>query len=253
MPDSLVSCVCVTYGRPILLGEAVKCFLDQSYPNKELIIVNDQEGVTLKLDEDRDNVRIENIPERFGSLGEKRNYAMSLAQGDYICIWDDDDLYTPWRIEDSVLAMQTHKHCDIAKGQIALMSTNDANYMVVSNLFHSQGIISKQYAEEHSYANLSVGEDSDYERKARVTSLPVAPFYWYVYRWGHNIHHLSGISDEKKSWERSLNFDTYNELNGEIIIKPEFQKDHWQSIINFFSSKQPSYALEWEKRLSKKS
>ena len=37
-----VSCLCCTYGRPILLGEAVKCFLDQDYPNKELIIINDQ-------------------------------------------------------------------------------------------------------------------------------------------------------------------------------------------------------------------
>ena len=86
--EPLVSCVCVTYGRPILLGEAVKCFIDQTYPNKELIIVNDQEGVTLRFSEDRDNIRVENVPTRFGSLGEKRNYGMSLANGDYICIWD---------------------------------------------------------------------------------------------------------------------------------------------------------------------
>ena len=31
MSNPLVSCLCCTYGRPTLLGEAVKCFLDQDY------------------------------------------------------------------------------------------------------------------------------------------------------------------------------------------------------------------------------
>ena len=35
MPKPLASCLCCTYGRPILLGEAVKCFLDQDYENIE--------------------------------------------------------------------------------------------------------------------------------------------------------------------------------------------------------------------------
>ncbi len=252
MSDSLVSCITVTYGRPILLGEAVKCFIDQTYPNKELIIVNDQEGVTLKMDSERDDIQIHNIPERFNSLGEKRNYAMSLAKGEYICVWDDDDLYPFWRIQDSIKIMNTQRGYDIVKGQMALMSTNDTNYMVVNNLFHSQAMITKKYVKSHLYPNKSVGEDGDYEREARVSSYPVDPFYLYVYRWGLGIHHLSGILDEKKSWRRSLEFEPYLQLKGEIEIKPEFQKDHWNNVIEFFRIKKPEYAEQWVKRFSEK-
>jgi len=233
------------------LGEAVKCFIDQNYSNKELIIVNDQEGVTLKLDSERDNIRIENVSERFGSLGEKRNYAMSLAQGDYVCVWDDDDLYTPWRIEDSVFKIETNAQYDIVKARMAFMSIHNSDYKIVSNLFHSQAIISRKYIDSNSYAKKSVGEDVDYERNARVGSFPVDPFYWYVYRWGLNIHHLSGIADEKKSWEKSLEFEPYTQLNGEIEIKPEFLEDHWGNVISLFEEKKPEYALAWEKKLSR--
>ena len=34
--------VCVTYGRPHLVRESVQCFLNQSYLNKQLIILSDQ-------------------------------------------------------------------------------------------------------------------------------------------------------------------------------------------------------------------
>jgi len=194
---------------------------------------------------------MENVPERFGSLGEKRNYAMSLAKGDYVCVWDDDDLFTPWRIEESVQVMQLKSHTEIAKAQMALMSVNDSKYMVVNNLFHSQAIISRKYVDNHSYPEKSVGEDMDYERNSIMTSISVAPFYWYVYRWGHNIHHLSGIVDEKASWERSLSFEAYQGMQGEIEIKPEFTKDHWGEVISMFQTKMPEYAEQWRKRMSK--
>ena len=252
MTEPLVSCVCVTYGRPTLLGEAVKCFIDQDYPNKEMIIVNDQEGVTLKLDKPQENIIIHNCSKRFKSLGEKRNHAMSLAMGDYICIWDDDDLYTPWRITDSVEYMKSNKSLDIIKGQMALMSVHDTNYKIVNNLFHSQAIITKEYVNKTTYLDISVGEDAAYERNARIGSFPIDPLYWYVYRWGLNIHHLSGITDDKRSWARSLEFEPYTKLNGEIEIKPEFQQDHWENIIKCFEAKRPNYASEWENKLSEK-
>jgi glycosyltransferase involved in cell wall biosynthesis len=36
-----VSCLCPTFGRSAVLGEAIDCFLRQDYPNKELLICND--------------------------------------------------------------------------------------------------------------------------------------------------------------------------------------------------------------------
>ena len=247
MSEPLVSCVCCTYARPVLLGEAVKCFIDQTYSNKELIIVNDQEGVILKLAEKRDDIRIKNIPLRFNSLGGKRNYAMSLTKGDYVCIWDDDDLYPPWRIKDSVDIMENNNY-DIVKGKTALTSTHNKNYKLVSNLFHSQSIITREYVDSHSYLNKSVGEDVDYEMSAKIGSIIVDPFYFLVYRWGLGIHHLSGISNDKLSWEKSLSFEPYTQLKGEIVVKPEFTRNHWADIIDMFSLNKPEYADQWKQR-----
>lgn len=248
MTEPLVSCLCATYGRPVLLGEAVKCFIDQDYPNKELIIVNDQEGVDLRLSgEFRDNIKIYTHPNRFPNLGKKRNYGFDLTHGEYICIWDDDDLYAPHRISESVRLMKSRDNYDIIKTRSAFMSIHNKDYKIVSNLFHSQSIITREYFEKNRYPDKSVGEDIDFESKARVGSIDVIP--WYVYRWGLNIHHLSGISDEKQSWEKSLKFEPYKKLIGMITVNPEFQNDYWQDISIFLRKNNVGWGKQWDKLL----
>lgn len=228
MSEPLVSCLTCTYGRPILLGECIKCFLDQNYRNKELIIVNDQEGVNLRLHPSlTNNIKIYNHPQRFKSLGQKRNYLKSLGHGDYYFIWDDDDLFMPYRISESIRLMQETKF-DIIKPQYALMSTNNKDYKLVQNLFHSHGCITREYMQKTSYPDKSVGEDVDFESKAKVGSFDVRP--WYVYRWGQNIHHLSGIANNRDSWDRSLTFEPYTKIKGEVLVGAEFQKDYWKDI-----------------------
>lgn len=236
--NPLVSCLCATYARPQLLGEAIKCFIDQDYPNKEIIVLNDQEGVELYIDSCPDNIKIVNHPTRFNSLGEKRNYLKSLGNGDYFCIWDDDDLYLNHRISMSVrLMIENDGKYDIVKPKFAYMSTSNKDYQIVQNLFHSHSCITKDYMLKMDYPNISVGEDMAFESGARIGSFDVDPFY--IYRWGSpsgiNIHHLSGIADEKKSWERSLTY--YSNKNGRIVISPKYYCDYWSEISDFRSKK----------------
>jgi glycosyltransferase involved in cell wall biosynthesis len=219
------------------LGEAVKCFLDQDYSNKELIVLNDQEGVELFMENCPSNVKIINHPKRFNSLGEKRNYIKTLGNGDFFAIWDDDDLYRSWRISSSVKLIQENEgRYSIVKSKFAVMSVNNKDYKIVQNLFHSQACITRQYMLSHSYPNKSVGEDIGFESNARVGSFSVNP--WYLYRWGNcglssGIHHLSGISDGEKSWRKSLVFEAYVEINGKVEIKPLFKRDYWSEIDEF--------------------
>jgi len=99
----LVSCLCVTRNDIALLERAIRCYNEQSYNNKELII----------LCEDNNDYLAE-IQERYASekdivvvivpaspkitLGELRNRSILAASGKYICQWDDDDWYHPDRI-----------------------------------------------------------------------------------------------------------------------------------------------------------
>ncbi|MEZ4657920.1 MAG: glycosyltransferase family A protein [Caldilineaceae bacterium] len=49
--QSPVSCICLTYGRPAVLEEAIYSFLQQDYQGpKELIVLNDYVDQTLYFD-----------------------------------------------------------------------------------------------------------------------------------------------------------------------------------------------------------
>jgi glycosyltransferase involved in cell wall biosynthesis len=88
-----------TYGRPDYVDEAVAMFVQQDYPAKELVILNDCPGQVFH--SDRADVRVFNYNTRFPTLGEKRNVSIDLAEGELIAIWDDDDAYLPWRLSFS--------------------------------------------------------------------------------------------------------------------------------------------------------
>lgn len=100
----LVSCICPTFNRPPghqhLLEEAIESFLRQTYPNKELIVLNDCPEQELVCD--APGVRVINASERFATLGEKYNAAIRLARGEIIAPWEDDDISLPWRLALSV-------------------------------------------------------------------------------------------------------------------------------------------------------
>jgi glycosyltransferase involved in cell wall biosynthesis len=101
-----VSCICLTFGRPRFLEEAIGSFLRQEYSGEaELIVLNDFAAQELTFAGDS-RVKLINCQERFGSLGEKRNAAIESSTGDVILTWDDDDISLPDRIRQAVSAIQ---------------------------------------------------------------------------------------------------------------------------------------------------
>lgn len=105
----MVSAIMPTYGRPALVGESVAMFLKQDYEKKELIILNDCAGQHFHFDHPA--VKVINLPMRFPTLGQKRNACVEIARGEIIAVWDDDDVYLPWRLTHTVeqmLQRRTH-------------------------------------------------------------------------------------------------------------------------------------------------
>ena len=99
----LVSAIMPTYGRPELVNESVEMFLAQDYERKELIICNDCVGQQFEFDHPL--VTVINHSHRFSNLGQKRNHCIEQSKGEVIAIWDDDDIYLPWRLSVAVDAM----------------------------------------------------------------------------------------------------------------------------------------------------
>ena len=97
----LVSCIMPTYNRREYIPHAIRFFLKQDYPNKELVIVDDSDTSSEDIIPSNSNIRYL-FTDRNMSLGEKRNFCIRESRGDLIMHWDDDDWMAPNRISYQV-------------------------------------------------------------------------------------------------------------------------------------------------------
>ena len=100
----LVSCILPTADRAGFLAEAVRGFLAQDYPRRELVVVDDGDPPIAGLLPRDDRIRCLRLPER-RTVGEKRNLACLEARGEIIAHLDDDDWYPPDRLSRQVAAL----------------------------------------------------------------------------------------------------------------------------------------------------
>jgi glycosyltransferase involved in cell wall biosynthesis len=110
----MVSCVCITRKRVSHLKRVIEHFRNQTYPNKELLILfeNDDDMTRqFSYSISENNIRWEEVPVMPKlSLGGLRNLSFELALGEYVCQWDDDDWYHPERIEIQLdCLLKSHK------------------------------------------------------------------------------------------------------------------------------------------------
>ena len=93
MNKPLISCLCPTKNEPEMVKRAISCFNNQTYPNKELILVSDEKNPYLEILETfvSDNIKLFKAPHGSG-LGKLRNISLDNSNGEYIATWDDDDI-----------------------------------------------------------------------------------------------------------------------------------------------------------------
>ena len=105
-PLPLVTAIMPTRERPEFALQAVRYFLAQDYPNKELVILED--GTPALAGRLPDDPRIRYVASEAArrSIGAIRNEACRLARGDIVAHWDDDDWYGPERLTRQVAAIR---------------------------------------------------------------------------------------------------------------------------------------------------
>jgi glycosyltransferase involved in cell wall biosynthesis len=95
-----VSCVMPTRDRPEFAALAIRCFLRQDYPAKELIVLDDG-NVPLPVTWGKDApVRLLRVGRC--TIGEKRNLGCRESRGTIVMHWDDDDWYGAGRIRRQI-------------------------------------------------------------------------------------------------------------------------------------------------------
>src|SRR5882762_5687038 len=100
-----VSCIMPTYNRRAFVPHAIRYFLRQDYPLKELIIIDDGTDNIADLVPDDPSIRYFSLDHKI-TLGAKLNQACEYASGNVIVHWDDDDWYAPGRLTYQVHALE---------------------------------------------------------------------------------------------------------------------------------------------------
>lgn len=103
----LVSCIMPTLNRRRFVPQAVRYFLAQDYPRKELVVLDDGHESVSDLMPDDPAIRYFRLG-RVTVLGEKRNLACEEARGEIIAHWDDDDWMAPRRLSYQVKSLIEH-------------------------------------------------------------------------------------------------------------------------------------------------
>ena len=183
----LVSCLMVTRDRPQLAARAIECFLAQSYPRRELVIIDSGE---------RDHLRhgveaiglppltLRRVPPDALSLGELRNLAVRCASGQYVCAWDDDDLSDPDRLSVQMAAIDALNAdaCFLTREQLWWP---ERRVLAVSTARMWENTMVCARSRAPSYPALRRGEDTAAAfrlwRTARVVMLDEPRLYTYVF------------------------------------------------------------------------
>lgn len=130
----LVSVVVATYKREAELKNALESLAKQTYPNMEIVLVDDngndewnsKVSETVEVFRNRyPKIKLECIVNNSNQGSSKtRNIGIHSAHGDYITFLDDDDIYLPDKIRKQVEFMETNQ-CDYSITDLILYNEDD--------------------------------------------------------------------------------------------------------------------------------
>lgn len=107
----LVSIIVPTFNRPHLVGNAIQSILNQTYPNVEIVVVNDcgspVEDIIFNFNTNN-SIAYTRLAKNAG-LAAARNTGIRMAKGEFIGYLDDDDLFYPDHVETLVSFLQANK------------------------------------------------------------------------------------------------------------------------------------------------
>jgi glycosyltransferase involved in cell wall biosynthesis/GT2 family glycosyltransferase len=162
----LVSCIMPTHGRRRFVPGAIRQFLDQDHPNKELIIIDDGPDPVNDLIPADHRIRYIRLAGR-RTIGAKRNSACAMASGQFIAHWDDDDWYRPWRLSYQLAELQANGAalCGLANILFLDEATNRAwEYIYPSGgtpwVYGATFCYRRGLWERNPFPDIDIGEDT---------------------------------------------------------------------------------------------
>jgi len=213
-----VNCVMTTYGRFTCVERSIKCFLEQDYLNKHLLIFNTAE-IPLELGESLKNKNITIINQSINTLTGKPYTDVGTIREDafnkvyspneiYIC-WDDDDVYhSKQHISRGVEYLISSKNYGWKPKESYFTPNGGEIFKQVENAFEASVLVWMQYVKEIGFKKSNGDEHSWYHvlwNNGKISTNDVEPSYIYV--WGEEIakHKQSGNINDLNNFENHKN------------------------------------------------
>lgn len=106
--SSLVSIIIPCYNQGEFLSDAIQSALDQDYPEKEIIVVNDGSTDNTKRVAQAFGNTINYIEQPNKGVSSSRNAGIRAAKGDYVAFLDSDDVLLPGSIAKRAEYLDNH-------------------------------------------------------------------------------------------------------------------------------------------------
>jgi glycosyltransferase involved in cell wall biosynthesis len=223
----MISVLTITYKRHHLLEEAIESFLKQDMTDSEMVIINDNPEVDYIYTHDR--VRVINHKERFPSISAKLEWGYKQCKYDYIYRLDDDDLLSPWGLENVKADILANPGFEIYRGR--------GMYFFVNNKFESEGaninngnVYTKAYLDRIKFPDKSGDEDVYITYRNDATIYESTLKHSMIYRWGMATLHISGMGIQPNEVILAQADKMLDATTGDIVLNPHFDNDYYSQI-----------------------
>lgn len=232
----LVSCLLVTADRPDLCRRALLSFQQQTYANRELVVLDNGVKPMRHLLDEMDQsavryIRIEPTPSTV--IGGLRNVALEAAAGEYVVPqWDDDDWSHPERLSTQIDALGDEFDACVLAGTLMHVDREEYFDRPFIGLL-ANGVpptIVHRNVPGIRYPELRRTSDSVYLdawRERRVNVLPKESSYLYVrYFHGGNLweqeHFLRRM---RNTIPDAVKYAWYKFIRNDLFSHPRFRLD----------------------------
>jgi hypothetical protein len=224
----MISVLTLTYKRHHLLEEAIESFIIQNPEvESEMVVINDNPEVDYLYNHDR--VRIINHKERFPSISAKLEWGYKQCKYDYIYRLDDDDLLSPWALENVKKDVLENPGYEIYRSK--------GMYFFVNNIYQGEGgninngnVYTKAYLDRIKFPDNSFGEDSDITFGNNSNIYTSQLNHTMLYRWGMSTFHVSGMGNQTNETILNQADAVLDGTSGQIDIRPHFDNDYYSNL-----------------------
>jgi glycosyltransferase involved in cell wall biosynthesis len=190
-----VTSIMCTYGRFRCVERSISLFLDQDYEDKELVIFNTADTDLVLSDElSKYDIKIVNNQynlidgKPYSSIGQIRRDSLTFANGDlYIC-WDDDDLYMPFHISQSVNGIKKTGKTAWKPKKSYFSKNGGLNFELAENFMEASIIVDLKYLKNKGFNDETGSEHlkwyNDLTSRDELFIEDVNPFESYCFNWG---------------------------------------------------------------------